>query len=76
MSVNRRNMVSISGMVNTKISGLLLPYFVHILSAKYPIIGLNTAFHTAPIAMIVPATPGEIPAIVVRKNRRNVPAKL
>ena len=38
--------------------------------------GLNTAFQPEPIAIIIPAIPGDMPATVVRKNRKNVPTKL
>ena len=36
-------------------------------------IGLKIAFQTAPTAAIVPAIPGEIPAIVVKKKSKNTP---
>lgn len=57
------------------ITGLRLPKRVVILSARYPMTGLNTAFHTEPIATMTPAMAGGISAIVVRKKRKNVPTK-
>ena len=66
----------ISGNANANINGLLLPHLVIAWSEIYPITGLKSEFHTAPMAVIVPATAGARPATVVKKNIRNVPINI